>query len=158
MILLIIFGNFLVFVIIFRRWKLLNLNTWLIGQLAYSYLLFPHPLSWKYFLFRTVCLTFLTSSLFRMLWGPVFFLLRWQWRDTIWFLNLLCTWKKWASLWCGKLLSQHGYKSVLGIGTSIIDSKMFRVRYVCNNVTVTTEDSPPTDIETVHIAYAFFFY
>ena len=33
---------------------------------------------------------------------------------------------------------------------------MFRVRYVCNNVTMTTEDSPPTDIETVHIAYAFF--
>ena len=43
------------------------------------------------------------------------------------------------------------------MGTSIIDSKMFRVRYVCNNVTMTTEDSPPTDIETVHIAYAFFF-
>ena len=43
------------------------------------------------------------------------------------------------------------------MGASIIDSKMFRVRYVCNNVTMTTEDSPPTDIETVHIAYAFFF-
>lgn len=93
LILFIIFGNFPFLVIIFRRWKLLNLNTWLIGQLAYSCLLFPHPLSWKYFLFPTVCLTFLTSSLFRMLWGLVFFLLCWQWRDTIWFLNLLCTWK-----------------------------------------------------------------
>ena len=44
------------------------------------------------------------------------------------------------------------------MGASIIDSKMFRVRYFCNNVTTTTEDSSPTDIETVHIAYAFFFY